>query len=260
MQSMLTGAADIAMGGISPLMLLWDKTRGGQKIRGIMTMCESPVSFITVDPRIKNIRDFRDGDKIAMSAVKVTLQALFLEMAAVKAFGWEERFKLDPLAVSMSNPDGMTALLSGGSEVKTHATITPFTEMELAAGKARLLFTSDEILGGPSPGTVVFTTAAWKTENPKLYAALVAAFEDGIALIKADKRKAAEIYLRFENTRQSVEEVTRLLENEGSIRYSSTPHGVMAIADFMYRIGTLHTRPESWQELFWENVRDRPGN
>ena len=44
----------------------------------------------------------------------VTDQAVTLQMAAAKEWGWDQRFRLDPLTISVSNPDGMAALLSGG--------------------------------------------------------------------------------------------------------------------------------------------------
>ncbi|MBV9859792.1 MAG: ABC transporter substrate-binding protein [Alphaproteobacteria bacterium] len=256
----LSGGADIAAGGSSPLMLLWDKTRGAGKIRGIMAMCQSPMFYITVDPHIRRIEDFGEGDRIAVSAVKVTLQAIYLQMAAAKAFGWGNRFKLDPLTVSMSNPDGMTALLSGASEVKTHATIMPFNAVEMASGKARLLFTSDDIVGDHGAASVIFTTEAWKTQNPKLYAAVAAAYEEAIELVQRDKRLAATIYLARESPRQSVAEIEKLLEDESEILFTSTPRGIEPVADFMYRIGTLHQRLGSWKELFWEHVHDRSGS
>ena len=31
-------------------------------------------------------------------------------------------------------------------------------------------------------------------------------------------------------------------------------------AQFMHKIGSMKTLPESWKDLFWENVHDRPGS
>ena len=59
---------------------------------------------MTVDPRIKSLKDFGENDRIAVTAVKVTMQALFLNLAAAREWGWDARFKLDPLTIYMPHP------------------------------------------------------------------------------------------------------------------------------------------------------------
>ena len=41
---------------------------------------------------------------------------------------------------------------------------------------------------------------------------------------------------------------------------NTTPRGIQEHADFMYKIGTLKHRPESWKDLFWENMADKDGS
>ena len=60
---------------------------------------------------------FSDKDRIAMPAVKVSIQAVTLQMAAEQEFGQGQHGRLDHLTVSMSHPDATAALLSGRSEV-----------------------------------------------------------------------------------------------------------------------------------------------
>ncbi len=102
-------------------------THGAQQVRGVMPLCSSPVFLVSNDPRIQSLRDFRDGDKISVSAIKVTDQAIVLQMAAAKEWGWDQRFRLDPLTISMSNPDALIAIMSGNGEIRTHASIIPFS-------------------------------------------------------------------------------------------------------------------------------------
>src|SRR4051812_4195019 len=97
----LANDADIGMGGWGPAFIMWDKTKGMQKVRGIMPLSASVITMLSIDPRIKTLKDFRDGDKIAISAIKVTDQAVTLQMAAAKEWGWDQRFRLDPLTVSV---------------------------------------------------------------------------------------------------------------------------------------------------------------
>jgi len=80
---------------------------------------------------IKSIRDLTEKDKIAMPAVKVSQQAILLQMATAQVFGEANYAKLDGLTVSMSHPDAMATFLSGGGEINNHFTSPPFMQKEL---------------------------------------------------------------------------------------------------------------------------------
>ena len=170
------------MGGLGPAFTMWDKTRGAQKVRGIMPLSSSPVMLVGVDPRIQTLRDFRDGDKIGVSAIKVTDQAITLQMAAAKEWGWDQRFRLDPLTVSISNPDGMIGMLSGQSEVKNHAAIIPFS----VAGSGIRQGASGDDVGSitrtRASGSVMSTQRAVPRSESEAVRRGGAAFEDAIAL------------------------------------------------------------------------------
>src|SRR4051794_27769070 len=81
---------------------------------------------------VKTIADYKPGMKIALPAVKVSNQAIFLQMAAAKLWGPAEFARLDPLTVSMSHPDALIALLSGG-EITSYFGAPPFTQQALKA-------------------------------------------------------------------------------------------------------------------------------
>lgn len=257
---LLAGDADIAMGGWGPALTLWDKTKGPQKVRGMLPLCSSPMFVVSTDPRIRTLADFTGKDRIAVSAIKVTDQAITLQMAAAKLWGWDARFRLDPLTVAMSNPDGQAALLGGLSEVRNHATIIPFSIAELESGKAHLVMTSDEVMEPGSTSVVVYASARFHDPNPRLYAAAAAAFEEAVAWINAHPREAAEAYLAREPNKNGVDWIEAMIRDPRRIRYSTTPRGMQAHADFMHAIGTLKNQASSWQELFWENVAAKDGS
>jgi NitT/TauT family transport system substrate-binding protein len=257
---LLAGDADLAMGGFGPALTLWDRTRGAQKIKAVMPLCSSPIFLVSADPRIRTLRDFTEADRIAVSAIKVTDQAITLQMAAAREWGWEQRFRLDSLTVAMSNPDGLAAILGGLSEVRNHATIIPFAVTELESGKAHLVMTSDDFLEPGSSSVLVYGTARFHDGSPKLYAATVAAFEEAIAFINAHPHEAAQIYVAREPQKRDVGWVEAMITDPTKITYSATPRGLKQHADFMHRMGTLRTRPESWKDLFWDNMADKPGS
>jgi len=257
---LLADDADLAMGGYGPAFILWDKTRGAQRVRGVTPLSGGPIWFLSSDPRIHSIRDFGPNDRIAVSAVKVTAQAITLQMAAAKEWGWDQRFRLDSLLVSMSNPDAMAMLLSGSSEVKTHASIIPFSVEEMESGKVHLVMNSEDYIEPGSSISVLYASARFHDGSPKLYAATAAAFEEAFDFIREHPHEAAETYVAREPQKHPVSWIEAMIVDPKLIRYSSTPRGMKAAADFMHAAGTLKNQPESWKDLFWDNMWGKDGS
>ncbi len=102
--------------------------------------------------------------------------------------------------------------------------------------------------------------ARFHDPNPKLYAAMVAAFEDAIVLINRDPHLAAQIYVAREPQKHDVGWIEAMIRDPKLITYSSTPRGTLAHQQFMYKVGTLKHEAMTWQELFWENEASKPGS
>jgi NitT/TauT family transport system substrate-binding protein len=256
----LAGEADIGMGGWGPAFIMWDKTSGANKVRAIMPLSSAAMVMYSNDPRVHSLRDLREGDKIGVTAIKVTDQAVTLQMAAAKEWGWDQRFRLDPLTVSISNPDGMAAVLGGQSEMRNHLTIVPFTVLEEESGKVHRVMTSDEYLTPGSSGTLMYASARFHDANPKLYAATVAAFLEAIAMVGQDPKAAAEIYMRHEPQKRDLDWVTKIISDPARITYSGVPRGIQEHAMFMYKAGLLKHEPTDWRDLFWDNMKTVDGN
>jgi NitT/TauT family transport system substrate-binding protein len=259
---LLSGNSDIASSGVTNMMVLWDRTlklKQGQ-VRGIMALSDSVISLISVDPRIRTLRDFTDNDRIAVTSIRVSLQAIVLGMAAAKEFGWDQRAKLDPLTVAMPHEDGMAMLLSGNGVVKTQAAQVPFSVEEMDSGKAHLVLNSDDVMEGRSTLGIAFTTAKFRAENPTAYASVVAGLHDALDFINQNKREAAAIYVKYEPQKKGVEWVYGILQHDDLIKFNSVPHGTEKFTTFMYKSGLLRNRPESWKDLYWENGPDIAGN
>jgi NitT/TauT family transport system substrate-binding protein len=208
---------------------------------------------------VKTLRDFTEKDRIALPAVKVSIQAITLQMAAEKTFGEGQQNKLDALTVSMSHPDGQTALLSGASEITAHFSSPPFQYQQLAKPGIHTVLNSYDVLGGPATFNLVWTTAKFRAENPKLYDAFVKALDEAIAIINADKRAAAEAYLRLSKDKDSVDDIAKLLNDPG-IRYTTTPENVMKYVNFMLKTGSIKVKPDSWKDLFFPNAHNLQGS
>src|SRR3954447_23680619 len=91
--ALLAGSVDVVNTGVGNLLLLWDRTKGG--VKGIVANSALPLALITRNPNIKSLKDFGPNDKIAVPTVKVSTQAILLQMAAEKTFGPDQTTKLD---------------------------------------------------------------------------------------------------------------------------------------------------------------------
>jgi NitT/TauT family transport system substrate-binding protein len=255
--ALLSGGLDFGTGGVPSLITLWAKTKGTPlEVRGVGALNDMPVELITSNPKVKSVKDFGPGDKIAVTTVKISTQALLLEMAAAKEFGDANYEKLDPLTVSMPHPDAMTALLSGG--VTAHFSSPPFEYQERAKGM-RVVTSNYEILGGPATFNVVWATSKFKSDNPKTYDAFVAALEEATEAITKDKTAAAKTYKRMSKTAETEEELIKEL-SDPQVTFTLEPHKTLKTAEFMHRIGRIKVKPASWKDLYFQNLHGLNGS
>jgi NitT/TauT family transport system substrate-binding protein len=258
--ALLSNSLQFASGGVGGLITLWSRTRGNPlDVRGVSAINSMPLYLNTRNPALKSIKDFTDKDRIALPAVKVSIQAITLQMAAEKAFGEGQQGRLDPLTVTMSHPDGQLALLSGQSEIDAHFSSPPFQYQQLRNPAIHTVLNSYDVLGGPATFNVVWTTSKFRNENPKLYDAFVKALDEATALINSDRPRAAEAYLRISRDKDSVQEIVAML-NDPQIVFTTTPQNIMKYVDFMFKTGSIKVKPDTWKDLFFPNALSLPGS
>jgi NitT/TauT family transport system substrate-binding protein len=257
--ALLSGNLDFAAGGVPSLVTLWSKTKGSpDAVRGVVALGDIPNELIVSRPEVKSLRDLGPQDKIAVTAVKISNQALALEMAAAREFGdaaWE---KLDPLTVGMAHPDAAIALLSGTGGITAHFSSPPFMEREKAKPPLHSILSTYDVLGGPATLNVIWTRASFHDASPKAYRAFVDAVAEAVDIINRDKRAAAATYKRMAGGSESVDEILAMLEDP-RIVFTLTPHRVLRTSQFMHRIGRVKIRPASWKDLFFEDAHGRDG-
>lgn len=71
--------------------------RTTQEVRGVSALSSQPFLVNTRDAKITSIRDLTDKDKIALPAIKVSVQAVTMQIATAKEFGDANFAKYDPL-------------------------------------------------------------------------------------------------------------------------------------------------------------------
>ena len=258
-EAILSGNLDLASGGVGPLLTIWAKTRNNYKVKGVSSFNAMPLFLNTTNPNVKTIQDFTDKDRIALPAVKSSIQAVTLQIAAEKAFGKGQANKLDRITVSLGHPDGQAALLSGRSEVTAHFTAAPFSYDELADPRVHKVLDSFEVLGGPHTYNSVWASSKFHDQNPKLIKAFLAALVEALNFIKTEPAKAAAIWVKAENSKLTPEEATALIvkpENEWTL----TPKKISVYADFLFSTGTISAKPESWKDVFFDDIHDLPGS
>jgi len=257
--ALLSGSLQFASGGVGPFVTLWSRTKGNLDVKAVSAINSMPLYLNTRNPAVKSIKDFTEKDRIALPAVKVSIQAVTLQMAAEKAFGEGQQGKLDSLTVSMSHPDAQTALLSGQSEITAHFGSPPFQYQQLQKPGIHTVLNSYEVLGGPATFNVVWTMSKFRNENPKLYDAFVKALDEATAQINKDKKAAAEAYLRISKDKATAAEILAML-NDPNIIFTTTPQNVMKYVDFMTKTGSVKVKPDSWKDLFFPNIHGASGS
>ena len=257
--ALLSGSLQFASGGVGPLVTLWARTRGILDVKAVSAINSMPLFLNTRNPAVRTIKDFTDKDRIALPAVKVSIQAVTLQMAAEKAFGEGQQNRLDAITVTLSHPDAQIALLSGAGEIDAHFGSPPFQYQQLARPGVRTVLNSYDVLGGPATFNLVWTTSKFRAENPKLYEAFVKALDEATAAINRDRKAAAETYLRVSKDKDAVQDILALL-NDPAIVFTTTPQNVTKYTDFMFKTGTIKFKPESWRDLFFPNAHGLPGS
>jgi NitT/TauT family transport system substrate-binding protein len=121
------------------------------------------------------------------------------------------------------------------------------------------VLSSFDVLGGPATGVVAYTTNQFREKNPKSYGAFYHALEEAIRVINDDKRQAAELYVRNQSSKESVDSLVEILSQPESV-FTTTPQNTMKYAEFMHRVGVIPEKPDSWKDLFFPEVHDLPGS
>lgn len=247
----ISGAIDIGAVGLPNLITMWEKTRTNVKVRAIAGLNFMPLNLITHDPRIKTLKDYTDKDRIAVPSVKISMQAILLEMAAAKEFGDANYEKLDPLTVSMGHPDAFAAL-NVGTEVQSHFSSAPFQNRQVKMPGYHQVISSYDIIGPHSVSCISMTTK-FHDGNPKMVEAILGAMKEATAWIKADKKAAAEAYLRITKDKMPVEEMLAIL-NDPTMVITIVPKGADKISEFLAKVGRVKAKPDRWQDYYFGDV------
>lgn len=259
-EALLSGSLDIVSAGVPPMLALWDRTRGKQNVKAVAALGSLPNYLLSSNPNVKTIKDFGDKDRIAVPAAGTSFQSRVLQIETAKVFGKDNYKRFDTISVSLAHPDATAALVAGGSEINAHFSSAPFYYQALEANKnVHKVLSSYDVLGGPATFNVLYTTQKFHDENPKTYKAFYAALDEAAKLIKADKAKAAEIFIRVQKSKLAPELVRKIIEDPEN-SYTIQPQRSQAYADELYKLGVLKNRATSWKDYFFPEAYAQPGS
>jgi len=258
--ALLSGSADFIAAGPPAFLTLWDRTRDSAKVTGVAALTSLPMYLNTTEARIKTLEDLTPQDKVAVTAIKVSIPAIIMQMYASQKYGAAQATRFDKYTVSMTHPDGVVALLSGSGAISAHFTSPPFHEREIEDPRVHTVLNSDDVMGGSTTFTMVSTTAAFRERNPVAFKAVLAAIEEANSMIIKDKQMAAELLIASAGGAGfKAEKIVEILKNN-SIKFTINPENTLKYAEFMYGIGSLKNKPASWKDLFFPEIHGAPGS
>jgi NitT/TauT family transport system substrate-binding protein len=253
----ISGSLHFAAQGVPSTAVLWDRTRDSVGFKAVAAAANNNIWLHTKDPSIKSLKDFTEKHRIAVPSLKVSTQAFMLHVAADKEFG--KYTALDHITVALPHPEALAAVLNQQGEITAHFATSPFHEKEAKAGLP-VVTTAYDIMGGLTTGLNFTSTEKFRKENPKVYAAVVAAYDEAIQWTNADKRRAARLYIEMTKDRNLDEDELAALMSTKDLEFTKVPSNVGKMLDFMHRVGLIKTKAESWKDLYFPEVHGLPGS
>jgi len=249
--ALLSNQVDFAALGPPALIFLADKTNGEFKMAA--NIASLPMILNTTEG-VRSICDLKG--KIAMSAVKSSVYAIALQMASKQHCN--DPFLLDPNTVTMTNPEGMTALING--QVSSHFSSYPFVDFELknSNGRIRAILNSYDAFQGPAALIVLIGPDRFRTQNPKVYSAMLAALGESMLWINSHRKEAATLYLESEHSNEPFDAVVAQLSSPDVI-FDVTPRQISKFAHFMREVGTAK-KEWDWKSLSSPNLLSLNGS
>jgi NitT/TauT family transport system substrate-binding protein len=252
--ALLSSSVDIVAGGTSNLLIIWAKSKGA--VKAISAVTGVPNVLLTRDPNVKSLKDFTEKNRIAVPTLKVSLQAIYLQMALDKEFG--DFKKLDSIMVQMGHPQATIALLDPTNHVDSHFSGPPFMQTALKSPNIHPVLRSFDVIGEQT-NLLAYTTAKFYEANPKLVELFIAALNETNALIAKDPLKASALYLEASREKLTAEEVAAIIKEPGTV-FTTVPNGTMKFAEHMHKVGMIETKPTSWKDYFFPALHSANGS
>ena len=241
----VAGDVDVGLMGVAPAIT--GSLNEGVPYKICTNVSAQPHRLMTNDPNIKTLKDIGEKDQIALVNIG-SIQHILLAMAAKEQLG--DAHALDNNIAAMAHPDGMTALLNGS--VKCQLTTSPFVFKEAEEEGISEVEAIESVWPEGNSFIVAVASTDLHDNNPALYEAVLAAFNDAIAFMNDDPEAAAEMLCVDEDV-----DAATYLEwlNDPACSYSTNLTGVSTMAKFMTEEGFLEdVQFDDISQLVYEGV------
>jgi NitT/TauT family transport system substrate-binding protein len=254
--ALISGSVDLVGTAAVPLITLWQKTQNtAQEIKGLCALGTIPLYLNTRNPNIQTIRDFKDSDRIGTTAVKLSQQAMLIQMAIAKEFGFSNYSKLDHITVTLAGTDAVAAMSSPSHEVNSSFNGgPPWIYAELDIPGVHRVATMSEILGTVGTTTVIVTTTKFQKANPNLTSAIFSAAKEALNTIQNNPNRAVDAYFEVTGDKKTPRAYIERFLADPETDWSIKPKAMDKFYDFMYKSGTIKKLPTSPADLFFANA------
>lgn len=240
----LSGSIDLCIAAIPGLLLLWEKTRGPDKVVGYSGLSNLPGVLLAVDPKLKSLRDFGSEHKISTPSM-LGINAFLIRMAAEKELG--DYRKLDNNMVNLPNAEAVNALLTGS--VSANLTSVPFIQVIEKDQRAHRIFDSKSVFGSATSWVIVAGKQSFATAKPAVAEVYMRAMTETLEFIKAEPAETARLYLQAEPSKVLDEAAVTALLRSPENGYSMEALGIMGHAAFLKRAGVIKAEPANANEF-----------
>ena len=237
---MLAGRVDIGFMGIPPFLI---GRENGMDWRMFTGLCRAPLGLVTLKKGISTIRDLGPKDRIALPQPG-SIQHILLSMAAETEFGQSGYF--DTRLVTLSHPDGMSALTAGG-DITAHFTSPPYLFEELKLPGAKLVIDGEKAFGGPFTFIAGVSRREFAEKQPNLLNGFLKVLQETVDLFETDP--ASTVPTLKQEYSISPERLKEYL-NSRDLVYETEIRGTQGFQIFMHKSGLLKKPPLPDEELF----------
>lgn len=251
--ALLSGNVDIVAAGVSNALLLWSRTNGD--VKAVAAVSGTKSVLVSKDPDVKTLKDFKETSRISVTSLKVSNQAIYLQMALDKEFG--DATKFDPMMVQLGFADGVQSMMNPQGPTDAMFAGPPYYQKLLKEPNMHAVLTTLDV-AGPTTNLLAFTTMAYHDANPEAIKVFLAALKEAQEMINREPKKAAELYLASTKEKFTVDELASMFAEEGNV-FQSMPLGVHQTAAFMAKTGLIKDSPASWRDFFFPDLQSLEG-
>jgi ABC-type nitrate/sulfonate/bicarbonate transport system substrate-binding protein len=244
--ALIAGRLEVGISGFAPFIKGWSKG-APTKTADVMTAYKH--ELVTYHTNVKDIHEFvklaksKAGFKIGApapgSSNHIALQWY------LKNNGYDVK-TLDTFIVKMNHGMSYQSLVT--KQIDAHLTSPPYAVLEKEKGMKSLAALWPNP-GGWMPNAQVVVNTKWASSNPKVYQAVVKAYNEAAAWATQNPREAAEILAP--TLKMSVEDTMKQLKTEA--RYDVSEYNIeqqlLKYSAFMHEVGLIKRMPKKLSDF-----------